>query len=41
MTKYCDDISYGTVDSKTVLYLEDDAAYVNMGKEWRSCWFVP
>ena len=29
MTKYC------TVDNKTVLDLEDDAAYVNMGPEWR------
>ena len=29
MTKYC------TVDNKTVLDLEDNAAYVNMGSEWR------
>lgn len=35
MTKYCTDISFGTVDNKTVLDLEDDAAYVNMGPEWR------
>ena len=35
MTKYCDNSSYGTVDNKTVLDLEDDAAYVNMGTEWR------
>lgn len=35
MTKYCTDSSYGTVDNKTVLDLEDDAAYVNMGAEWR------
>lgn len=35
MTKYCTNISYGTVDNKTVLDLEDDAAYVNMGPEWR------
>ena len=35
MTKYCTDTSYGTVDNKTVLDLEDDAAYVNMGKDWR------
>ena len=35
MTKYCTNSSYGTVDNKTVLDLEDDAAYVNMGKEWR------
>ncbi len=35
MTKYCTNSSYGTVDGKTVLDLEDDAAYVNMGAEWR------
>jgi hypothetical protein len=35
MTKYCTKSSYGTVDNKTVLDLEDDAAYVNMGAEWR------
>ena len=35
MTKYCTISSYGTVDNKTVLDLEDDAAYVNMGTEWR------
>ena len=35
MTKYCTDSSYGTVDGKTVLDLEDDAAYVNMGSAWR------
>ena len=35
MTKYCTDSSYGTVDNKTVLDLEDDAAYVNMGSAWR------
>ena len=35
MTKYCIDSSYGTVDGKTTLDLEDDAAYVNMGAEWR------
>ena len=34
-TKYCTNSSYGTVDGKTVLDLEDDAAYVNMGAEWR------
>ena len=34
MTKYCTKSSYGTVDGKTVLDLEDDAAYVNMGSEW-------
>lgn len=35
MTKYCTSSSYGTVDNKKVLDLEDDAAYVNMGSEWR------
>jgi hypothetical protein len=35
MTKYCTSISYGTVDNKKVLDLEDDAAYVNMGTQWR------
>ncbi len=35
MTKYCIKYSYGTVDNNTVLDLEDDAAYVNMGTEWR------
>ena len=35
MTKYCTDSSYGTVDNKTVLDLEDDAAYVNWGSSWR------
>lgn len=35
MTKYCTKRSYGTVDNKTVLDLEDDAAYVNMGADWR------
>lgn len=35
MTKYCTKSSIGTVDNKTVLDLEDDAAYVNMGTEWR------
>lgn len=34
-TKYCGNSNYGTVDNKTTLDLEDDAAYVNMGKEWR------
>ncbi len=33
--KYCHDSYYGTVDNKTTLDLEDDAAYVNMGSEWR------
>lgn len=35
MTKYCTDDSYGTVDNKTILDLEDDAAYVNWGEQWR------
>lgn len=35
MTKYNTKGSHGTVDNKTTLDLEDDAAYVNMGYEWR------
>ena len=35
MTKYCTNSFYGTVDNKTDHDLEDDAAYVNMGAEWR------
>ena len=35
LTKYCDNSSYGTVDDKTELELEDDAAWVNMGTSWR------
>ena len=35
MTKYCTDSSYGTVDNKTTLDLEDDAARANMGGNWR------
>ena len=35
MTKYCTDSSYGTVDNKTVLDLEDDVAHVNWGGDWR------
>ena len=35
LTKYCNSSSYGTVDNKTELDLEDDAAYVNWGKQWR------
>lgn len=34
--KYCTNSSYGTVDNKTTLDFEDDAAYVNMGEEWRT-----
>ena len=35
LTKYCTEDSFGTVDNKTVLDLEDDAAYVNWGSAWR------
>lgn len=35
MTKYCTSSSYGTVDNKTTLDLEDDAAHVNWGGNWR------
>ena len=35
ITKYCTDSSFGTVDNKKVLDLEDDAAYVNWGGKWR------
>ena len=35
MKKYCTSSSYGTVDNKTELDPEDDAAYVNWGSEWR------
>ena len=35
MTKYCTKSSYGTVDNKTVLDPEDDAAHVNWGGTWR------
>ncbi|MBR5323957.1 MAG: hypothetical protein IKV14_03955 [Muribaculaceae bacterium] len=35
MTKYCTSSSYGTVDNKKVLELEDDAARVNWGGKWR------
>ena len=34
LTKYCSNSIYGTVDNKTVLDLEDDAAYVNWGTSW-------
>ena len=34
-TKYCTDSGYGTVDNKTVLDLEDDAARANWGGSWR------
>ena len=35
LTKYCTSSSYGTVDNKTVLDKEDDAAVVNWGGAWR------
>ena len=38
MTKYCNKSSYGNngfTDNKTELDLEDDAAYVNWGSDWR------
>ena len=35
LTKYCTDSYNGTVDNKTVLELEDDAAAVNWGGKWR------
>lgn len=35
MTKYCTDSSYGTVDDKTTLDPEDDAATQIMGGNWR------
>ena len=34
-TKYCANSSYGTVDNKTVLDLEDDVAHVKWGGGWR------
>lgn len=35
LTKYCSSSLVGVVDDKTTLDLEDDAASVNMGGEWR------
>ncbi len=35
LTKYCSNSSYGTVDNKTVLDPEDDAAQANWGGTWR------
>ncbi len=35
LTKYCTNSNYGTVDNKTELEPEDDAAYVNWGPSWR------
>ena len=37
MKKYCTDSEYGTVDNKTVLAPEDDAAHVN----WQGAWRMP
>ncbi|MBQ9362655.1 MAG: hypothetical protein IJT97_04440 [Bacteroidaceae bacterium] len=35
LAKYCTDSSFGTVDNKTKLELEDDAARANWGGSWR------
>jgi len=35
LTKYCTNSSYGTVDHKTVLEPDDDAAHVHWGGNWR------
>ena len=35
LTKYCTNSEYGTVDNKTELDPEDDAATVNWGSNWR------
>lgn len=35
ITKYCTNSSFGTVDGKVLLDLDDDAAYLNWGDEWR------
>lgn len=35
MTKYCDRAKWGIVDNKMVLDLEDDAAHVYWGEDWR------
>lgn len=35
MTKYITDSYYGTLDNKTTLDPEDDAAHVNWGGDWR------
>lgn len=35
LTKYCNISSYGTVDNKTVLEADDDAATANWGGDWR------
>jgi hypothetical protein len=36
ITKYCSSSDYGTVDNKTKLDNEDDAAYVNWGNAWHT-----
>ena len=35
LTKYCLDANFGTVDNKSHLELEDDAASVKLGETWR------
>lgn len=35
LTKYCTSSLDGKVDNKTVLELDDDAAYINWGEAWR------
>ncbi len=35
LTKYCNTSTWGEIDNKTTLDLEDDAAYVNWGGKWR------
>ena len=35
ISKYCRNSDYGTIDNREELELEDDAAYVNWGPEWR------
>ena len=35
MNKYFSNYGYATVDNKETLDLEDDAAYVNWGEDWR------
>ncbi len=36
LIKYCTSKSYGSVDNITEIDSKDDAAYVNLGKEWRT-----
>ncbi|MCH5241804.1 MAG: hypothetical protein J1F67_05200 [Muribaculaceae bacterium] len=35
LTKYCNSSSHGKVDNKSILDLEDDAAHIIMGGNWR------